>query len=136
MTRIPAFEELPGYFVPLIAVRSPILGVEREFTALVDSGADFTMIPVSMLIGYGVNPRTLVQTGWTIGANGTRIPRFDYSMELWHRGRLFGTRVGVLPNLPRPVVGRGDFMRAFGVHFHWDEHPPAWCVRKIRLSTP
>ena len=138
MTRLPAYEELPGYFVPLVRVTTTVLGVDREFTALVDSGADLTMLPASVLVGFGVDVAGLPRVGWTIGASGTRskIPRYEYAMDLWHRNRRFATTVAVLPNLPKPILGRDDFMRAFGVHFHWETDPPEWCVRRIRNPRP
>ena len=132
MTRILAVQERQGYFVPLVTVKTAVLGVEREFTALVDSGADYTMVPASLLASYGVDVRNLPQIGWMIGANGTQVPMRRYSADLWFRNRRFATEVGVLPNLPRPIVGRGDFFQFFGVHFHWCVSPPAWCVIRVR----
>lgn len=122
--------------MPLVLVQTTVLGLPREFTALVDSGADATMIPAGLLAAYGIDLTTLVQNGWSVGANGTKIPKYDFLMELWHRNRRFATQVSVLPSLPVPVLGRDDFMRAFGIHFHWDIDPPEWCVRRISNPRP
>jgi hypothetical protein len=122
--------------MPLVRVQTTVLGSLRAFTALVDSGADATMIPASLLAAYGIDLSTLVQNGWSVGANGTQIPKYVFAMELWHRNRRFATQVNVLPILPVPVLGRDDFMRAFGIHFHWEVDPPEWCIRRIRNPRP
>lgn len=132
MSRIPAVEVSPGSFMPLVSVQTVILGTPRQFTALVDSGADYTVVPARLLVAYGVDVRSLPQGRPSVGANGTPIPTWVYDMDLMYRGRLFAASVGVLPSLPGPILGRDDFMRKFTVHMHWSDNPPSWCATRVR----
>jgi hypothetical protein len=132
VARIPAVEIAPGMFMPLVDVHTVVLGVRLQFTALVDSGADRTMVPAAMLDALGIDVRSLPPGTPSLGANGTRISTKKFDTELSYRGRVFATTVSVLPQLPLPVVGRDDFMRKFTVHMHWNDNPPTWCATRIK----
>lgn len=54
MPRVEATEERPGYWVPLVTILLRLPSVAGSFTALVDSGADMTIVPAELVEAFKV----------------------------------------------------------------------------------
>jgi hypothetical protein len=56
----------------------------------------------------------------------TEARRLD-GVEVRYMGRVFATSI-LVGQIPRMVVGRQDFMRAFDVRFYWGHNPPEFVI--------
>jgi predicted aspartyl protease len=99
-----------------------------DLDALVDSGADITTIPFSVLEGYNIawdDLRPHTNTGTAGGTVEQRL--FDGSVA--YRTREFCDHFAVLRELGMPVVGQTDFYKEFSVKFDgWGNHPPTFTI--------
>ena len=76
-------------------------------TAVLDSGADRSLFPVSFVEALGVDvdklPEAKCADRFWVGPDGT----------------------------PWPLIGRDDFFARFDVHFYWSEAPPVFEIERI-----
>lgn len=94
--------------------------------AIVDSGADDTTIPASILTAHRIGWKTLkpAPVPTTTGVGGS-VEQRVCPVSTRYDGRLFCTRVLVVRELKIAVVGRSDFFQTFTVDFTpWNENPP------------
>lgn len=100
--------------------------------AIVDSGADDTTLPSSLLqahkVGWaGLKPAPI---SYTQGVGGTVEQRVCPASARYD-GQLFSKRVIVVQELAIAVVGRSDFFQTFTVDFsRWDETPPVMDIER------
>ncbi len=95
--------------------------------AIVDSGADDTTVPASILAAQKIGWNTLkpAPVPTTTGVGGS-VEQRVCAVAARYDGRLFCTRVLVVQELKISVVGRSDFFQTFRVDFTpWNENPPA-----------
>ena len=132
MARIAGTEIRPGVFDPLVTILLP--GLQRpdgsvvtwRGLAIVDSGADFSIIPAEIFLAAGVDWDKLpapIETSH--GAGGPLRYRWHDGNLIWE-GHVIATRyaVGELGRVPLPLLGRDDFFRRFNVRFRWFKTPP------------
>lgn len=118
-----------GVFRPLITVTLGI-GVPpktQDVLMLLDSGADFTMLPPDLAVGISELPlkKLGVDAGRVYGIGGSVRIR-EVTIEITYNSVTYSTaaRVGATPI---PLLGR-DFMRLFRVSFHWDRDRPEFFI--------
>lgn len=100
--------------------------------AIVDSGADDTTLPSSLLQAYKIGWASLkpAPTPFTQGVGGTVEQRVCPAASRYD-GRLFCKRVIVVQELAIAVVGRSDFFHTFTVDFsRWNETPPLMDIER------
>ena len=131
MTRIPATVGSGGAFYPFVGVdvRLPAGLAPRVFTALVDSGADRTVVPRFVIDALGVDHRTLPiladERGTPLkgeGADGRFEIRICRGSVRW-QGVTICEEFWVT-NAPVVLLGRADFFRRFDVFFDWSATLP------------
>lgn len=111
---------------PIIDVVVKYKGTSIPIRALVDSGADMTMVPIA--VGEALTGEPFPQLGTDAGKSkgfGDKeepIRRID--ADAVYAGRVFARSLAVGP-VPRMVLGQSDFMTAFDVRFYWG-HSPKW----------
>jgi Aspartyl protease len=100
-------------------------GAVGQGMALLDSGADATIVPAEALIGAGIDYASLPVAGLNRGAGGNfeaRIAPARVKFREW----VICDQVLVAPAgaLPAPLLGRMDFFKLFVVKFSWHRIPP------------
>ncbi len=116
-------------FRPFVLVGVELPGQSLfHIDALIDSGADRTTIPHSILRQFGIafgalQPHVAAET-----AGGLVDQRLCPGVLTW-RGHAFGTHFAPLRELKTAVIGREDFVRAFSVNFDgWNRDPPSLAI--------
>lgn len=128
MPRIEGTELQPGVFFPAISVAlhgpgNHILSV----MALIDSGADRTIIPAEVLEAIGI-PYASLALGARQGAGvggGFETRTCSTLILKWREWEIAREiEVAEFRKLPLPLLGRGDFFRKFSIRFGWHRDPP------------
>jgi hypothetical protein len=132
VVRIAATEVRPGIFLPLVTIQLVDVPLPDGslFTltglALVDSGADMSIVPAESLATFGVDWNKLSSPiEESKGAGGKlRFRRFDAKL-VWE-GYSLSDHVALAEpkRLPGPLLGRNDFFVRFNVRFRWFKSPP------------
>jgi hypothetical protein len=120
---------------PEDGIRRPVVEISLRLgsktvplRALVDSGADQTIIPTQLAEAMtGQSFKEL--DGEEIVMEGVcgKVPAKVIPATATYGSRTFATRVMVGPT-PRVLVGREDFMAAFNARFYWGRKPPVFYV--------
>lgn len=136
MTRFEGTETAPGLFAPLIEIELVMEAdgepVRIRALALIDSGADMSIVPAEIASAAGVEFDTLPLGSTSIGAGGEfevrkALAKLSSDGEVFVDGQLMVTPPGTLPG---PLLGRADFFKTFGVEFEWSKEPPRFHVKK------
>lgn len=102
-------------------------------TALVDSGADCTIIPAELLdLIPDVAWDDLEQLANSVGAGGGfECKRLQVTARF--QDRTFATQVHVAEKgrLPWVLLGRSDFFATFVVRFAWHRQPPTFDIDPV-----
>ena len=117
-----------GQYRPLLLVSITIGAGSQDVWMLVDSGADYTTIPTSLAEAISGTPGDKLgkPTGNAIGVGG-EVPQRVVEAELSYLNRVFARQIFVSA-IPRPVLGRNDFMATFDLQFQWGSIPPEFHV--------
>jgi hypothetical protein len=113
-------------YAPIVVVTvSTANGCIATRQAMIDSGADCTIIPFEQIKACGVEWDKLPDAGGGTGAGGkfeTRILMATVKYREW----VVSDRLKVAEpgSLPLMLLGRQDFFRKFNVRFRWDMVPP------------
>ena len=120
-----------------VAIYSPRVTVTVSFgkksvgyRAIVDSGADNTIISAEQLAPLGAKWDKMTDPEQHIGAGGpfeTRLCRgfVSYAGVLFCNGKLRVAEPGKLPEgITFLLLGRSDFFTKFVPTFHWEASPP------------
>lgn len=93
--------------------------------AMIDSGADSTVIPFDFLAGCRLDWSALASAGAGTGAGGLFDLRW-LDARVKYREWIVTERVKVAEpgKLPMALLGRTDFLAKFNVRFRWDLDPP------------
>lgn len=136
MPRIEGTKVTEDLWVPLLTVRVELRhlaggSASADFTALVDSGADMSLLPAELIeaCGVGWDQLDVVKTP-SRGVGGsleTRACNGSLSYKRWAfaDGPLMVAEPG---RVQMPLLGRGDFFAAFNVRFAWHRSPPTFDV--------
>ena len=107
-------------------------------TAVLDSGADRSLFPVSFVEALGVDvdklPEVKRKDGSPMpgGGVGGEFEMKECRGKLRWRQWKFADRFWVGPDgTPWPLIGRDDFFARFDVHFYWSEAPPVFEIERI-----
>jgi hypothetical protein len=126
MPREEGSPEAGGAIRPIVDVILRYKGTNLPIRALVDSGADMTMIPIAIgefLTGLPF-PQLGTDAGRSKGLGDKEEPIRRIDAEAIYAGRRFARSVTVGP-VGRMVLGQSDFMTTFDVRFYWG-HTPKW----------
>jgi hypothetical protein len=112
-------------------------GKQLRARAVVDSGADWTVVPGELALALGVDWTALpASPDIATGAGGSFEPRFA-PIAVW-----YGTvevcpvvRVAPVGAMPAMVLGREEFFSRFRVCFDWEQQPPTFTVDWIPPPT-
>jgi hypothetical protein len=123
-------------YSPLVVVRIETGNGFVEGPALVDSGADNSVVPAELLVPLGIDFAKLPQgtTGTSTGAGGgVETKRCDGRIIYGHTVTSEPTFAVAEPGkLNVVLLGRGDFFRLFVARFHWDKDPPVFDLDPAR----
>jgi hypothetical protein len=102
--------------------------------ALVDSGADLTMIPIAIGEALAAKPFDAIGpiAGYSrgLGGNDKGVPyRILPDASVSYDGFTFARRVTIGP-VPRVVVGQSDFLAFFDVAFFWGANPKFMTIER------
>jgi hypothetical protein len=126
--------------VPLLTVTLELGGRSLDVLALVDSGADSTMLPYDSIEACGLPYHDVpgpVLTG--VGAGG----EFEFKNcegRVTYGGAVVCKTFGVpaprhdVPGLPFGLLGRRDFFSKHIVRFAWHRDPPEFNVDPVKRS--
>jgi hypothetical protein len=140
MARLEATAGPHGRFLPETNV-DVVVGKQKRLTvnALVDSGADRTIVPKTVGEALGIDydklplakgPDGKPMTGQ--GAGGQFEIRECRGKVRW-RNWNFADRFWVGPeeSVPWVLLGRDDFFTKFNVRFEWSHNPPVFEIERV-----
>lgn len=100
--------------------------------AIVDSGADDTVIPIEALVGLGVEWDKLPGANKSKGAGGNfERRRVTAQVRVGPVVLCDEVEVAEAGALPVVLLGRSDFFTKFTVTFDWHRSPPVFTVEPI-----
>jgi hypothetical protein len=124
--RIEGTEVAPGLYRPLVTVELRVNGRVGRGLAVVDSGADRTMLPADLLVPAGVDFAKLpLASGTHAGAGGNfevRVGKGEIRFRQWLVCDEF--LVAEPGKLGAVLLGRSDFFKLFTVRYSWHRNPP------------
>ena len=124
MPRVTGTELTPGLFRPVLTITVAIGAAVLDGPAIVDSGADRTIIPAEIVELAGIVFTDLPLTSEQgIGAGGGFETRTCKGKVKW-RSWLICSEFLVADHLPFALLGREDFFKRFNVRFGWHRDPP------------
>lgn len=123
-----------GVYTALVDVEFRFPGDPRTYLALIDSGADLTIISAELL-PPSIRYEDLGEAHEGKGA-GCDFEFKTCQVEAWFQKWKFASFIGVIApdTMPEPtaLLGRLDFMRRFTVTFDWSKDPGMIDVRAIK----
>lgn len=124
MPRIEGTRLPNGRYYPLITITIELGNVNAQGLALVDSGADVTLVPPELLLPTGLDLKSLPAAGPGMGAGGD--DRWMCTGKLSWRGYEICDEFLIceMGKLPFALLGRDDFLRRFVARFSWHKDPP------------
>lgn len=133
MPRLPATNVGTGpdgkpIFRPIIIVSIDIGGRVVRGTAVVDSGADNTLVPFDAVAPLGVDFLKLPPGPGGVGPGGTLDVRLCKGVLRWDK-RVLMTEFMVAEPEKGPdaiLLGRADFFTLYVVRFQWHKNPPTF----------
>jgi Retroviral aspartyl protease len=129
--RFPGQKRADGVYTPHLEVDFRFPGDNRTYLALVDSGADWTMIPAEFLppsVVYADLPNPSIGRG-VGGEFEIRMCPVEVWFQKWKVNNwCIVIQPGKMPD-PGALLGRQDFMRRFSVSFDWSAEPGMFDVR-------
>lgn len=125
-------------YYPLLVVRVEYNGKAVGLQAVVDSGADSTIIPAKFLAPLGVDFAKLPLTSIGGGAGGSFERRMCSTAVLkWGGTELFtGFLVAEPGKLEVPLLGREDFFKLYVTTFEWHTIPPTFTLEPVPAPAP
>lgn len=112
-------------YSPIIIVSLLYGGFGLDVQAVVDSGADSTMIPAEVVAALGVEWNKLPVGGSAGGAGGAFAMRPAAVTIKYGHWKFSGPIMIAEPKrLPVVLLGRNDFFQNFVARFHWFKAPP------------
>jgi hypothetical protein len=117
-------------FRPIIIVAIEIGGRGIRVPALVDSGADNTLVPESFVAPLGVDFRKLAAGPGGLGPAGGLDTRMCHGLIRWEKEKIvlmtdfLVAEPGKGPDTI--LLGRADFFRLYVPRFHWHKNPPVF----------
>jgi hypothetical protein len=112
-------------YSPIIIVSLLYGNVGLDIQAVVDSGADTTLIPAEVAAALGIQWAKL-SAGAVGGGVGGRIEMRPVDLTMRYAGWKYTGPVMIAQPKGMPVVllGRNDFFQSFVARFHWFKSPP------------
>ena len=124
MPRVLATQDSDGHWWPYLKIRLKSAAKTVEITsAILDSGADETSIPASLLPVLGITRAKLRPQGQMMGATGS-APYFRADVQVWWKRWKICDEIGVIETDASVLIGRDDFFTRFIVKFNWSKLPP------------
>ena len=112
-------------YSPIVFVHLLYGNLGLEVQAVVDSGADTTIVPAEIAAAVGVEWAQLPPGTKGLGVGGTCEMRL-VDMTIKYKDWKYSGAVTIAEpkHLPVVLLGRTDFFRYFVARFHWFKDPP------------
>jgi hypothetical protein len=122
-------------FRPIIVVTIQIGNGTARGPAIVDSGADDTIIPAEAVIPLGVDFSKLPLAPGASGAGGGFEVRMCDGIMRWEKVELL-TRLKIAEpgKIDTVLLGRADFFQLYVPRFHWHKIPPCFDLDPVVRS--
>lgn len=122
-------------YAPLIIIAIHVGGCLAQGPAIIDSGADGTVIPIEALVGCGVAWDSLSNGVMGQGAGGA-FERRPLDARVQFREWTICERIQVAApgSLPAALLGREDFFAKFVIRFNWHKSPPEVLIDPVADS--
>jgi len=125
--------------MPFVEIHIEVGAFFTRAMALVDSGADETIIPAEMLVPLNLDFKDLelvmdgagAAVGGMGAGGGFEIRRIDATLKFRKWRFAEEVRVAALGALPGPLLGRQDFFAAFTIRFLWHRDPPVFDIDPV-----
>jgi len=112
---------------PVIIVTIEIGGMAARGPAMIDSGADDTLVPAEAIIPLGVDYASLPIAPGGSGAGGGFEIRHSTGLMKWDKVELMrGFKVAEPGKIDTVLLGRADFFKLYIPRFHWYKDPPVF----------
>ena len=111
-------------------------GLRGQGPAIIDSGADMTVVPFEAVLGAGLEWDKLPKGELGLGAGGS-FERRPLDAEIYYRTWKICDKVEIAEpgRLDTILLGRHEFFRTFVVRFAWHKIPPEVFIDPI-VATP
>lgn len=123
-------------YSPVLIVQVTLPGFgHASVPAVIDSGADVTIVPFEVFVGAGLEWTKLPAGSQGLGAGGV-FERRPLQAEIRYRDWLICDSVEVAQPgaLPFALLGRQDFFQKFIVRFAWHKSPPEVIIDPVVLT--
>lgn len=133
MPRIEGTEQVPNLYRPVLIVSLTLAGKTSKGPAVVDSGADRTILPGEIVEAFGVGFSSLPLSGEnSLGAGGAFETRTGSGEVRWREYVICEEFLVAAPGtLPFALLGREDFFKRFQVRFSWHHKPPSFQIDSV-----
>jgi hypothetical protein len=121
---------------PLVFITIEIDGKAIGGPAIVDSGADNTLVPVEALVALGVEWDKLPIGAGGRGAGGGLKTRPCQGIIRWGSVELMRSFMVAEPGkgFDQVLLGRADFFRLYIPRFHWYLNPPTFDLDPVAVA--
>jgi len=123
------------FYRPIVIVTIDVRGHQIQGAAMVDSGADNTLVPAETLASVGIDFDALPEGAIGAGVGGplaTRRCAGTVRYQEWEVCRSFS--VAEPGKLDIILLGRADFFTMFETRFRWHAVPPEFEIEPIAGS--
>jgi predicted aspartyl protease len=122
---------------PIVIVQLEANGLGMQGPAIVDSGADTTMIPAEVAAGLGIDYAKLPNGTKGKGAGGVLESR-PASLTIRYQSWTLTGEVSIAEpkHLDVVLLGRSDFFQRFVVRFNWFKSPPEFHLDPANSGKP
>jgi hypothetical protein len=122
---------------PIVIVQLEANGMGMQGPAIVDSGADTTMVPAEIAAGLGIDYAKLPGGTKGKGVGGACESRMASLTVCYQSWRLTGQIAIAEPKrLDVVLLGRADFFQRFVVRFNWFKSPPEFHLDPANVGKP
>ena len=136
MPRLEGTDDGSGIYRPMIDVfiELPTVGKRSPpILAVIDSGADQTIVPFDYLKAAGVEWDKLSDPKQGTGAGGGFETRMIRGTITWKNYFICDQFQVAQPGMKTPLLlGREDFFKKFVVRFNWHQTPPTFNVDPVK----
>jgi hypothetical protein len=122
---------------PIVIVQLEANGLGMQGPAIVDSGADTTMVPAEVVAGLGIDYAKLSGGTKGSGVGGPCESRPALLTIRYQSWKLTGEVAIAEPErLDVVLLGRSDFFQRFVVRFNWFKSPPEFHLDPANAGKP
>lgn len=122
-------------YSPIVIVSLLFGQLGLDVQAIVDSGADTTVIPAEVAAALGIEWTKLPTGTKGLGVGGASEMRLVAMTVKYKEWKFSGPVTIAEPkHLPVVLLGRTDFFQSFVVRFHWFKTPPEFHIDPVSVG--